>query len=703
MTAHVKHPPNAGLSSKLQTLRSQLAGLRRARRMVRWTTAWSALATGVLWILAALFLLDFVFEMSVVQRVIVLLLSAAGVAALFIWLVRPLLGRGETEIEMALLVERQQEIDSDLVAALQFESPQARQWGSWQLTDAVVDYVGQLGRGLDVFAGFSRAVMLRRGAVLLATVTAVGGLVLWRPDYAAVFVHRLLLGAQHYPTATRIEKILVNSALVLDGGSSPAMCRAAEGRPLEFIVLCSGRLPAEGELREIHITSAGAGRSDAARVELRPLGGQQRLERLEQVGNQLQLALDGQVDFLSPAWIEETAALAQADAPQTAAAIAAFRPEAADLQRTLAGLQKTIRQFDTHRQTTGLYRGTLAQMVDSLDYTVRLNDAWTDPARVALIAQPAVEMQLTPTPPPYARAGDVIAESGARQISVLQGSDVEVAIRAVVAKGQTKELREAWLTVLGDAPRRFELESPAAGQPWRLPPDASPLANIQSEVRFEIDVTDADGLHLDRPLAGYIRLKADRPPTGTAALVSHVVLPTARPVITWQGVTDDYGVAAVRLHVDVYRQGQQPPEAAATESPGNEIPAETVSSDAPLGEGEPTSTTPVGNVEAEGPPKKRCTFELLAQTATAAQLPLSGEFALDLAPLELEKGDSLNVMLEVVDFRGDDPGAAFRGDPLPIEVSDESGVKMAVLEPDERAEQQIDEIKNELLEAGDSP
>ncbi|MEQ8790654.1 MAG: hypothetical protein RIC55_30430 [Pirellulaceae bacterium] len=698
-------------SSKLQTLRGQLAALRRARQTVRWVTAWSALATAVLWILAAFFLLDLAFEMSVVQRVIVLLLAAVGVVLVFGWLVRPLLGRSESEIDLALLVEREQGIDSDLVAALQFESPDAQSWGSKHLTVAVIDYVAQLGRGLDVFSGFSRAVMARRATLLLATVAVIGGLALWRPEYAAVFLERLLLGARHYPTATTIEKVLVNDAVVLREQSSPIATRGAEGRPLVFTVLCSGQLPEQEAVREIHLSSAGVGRHDAAQLELRRLTQQQRLDQLREVENELQSALTGNVDIHSPAWIEHVAALAHCDAPSAAALIEQAEGRTVQLEKALASVRKTAGNFAEESAGAAVYRATMAQMVDSLDYTIQLNDAWTDSARISLIAQPVVAMQLTPKPPEYARDSDVAAPVGARQISVLQGSDVEVDVRAVTSKGQTKQLQEVWLTVLRDPPRRFALKPHRdnEGEVWRLPAEGSPLVDIQTETRFEVQATDADGLHLAQPLSGYIRLKADRAPTGTAKLVSHVVLPTAKPVVSWRGVTDDYGVSHVRLHVDVFRQGEPSYSPlnesgdGASEAGGDAQAANTASETGDDVAPDQPSQSPAATVEAEGPPKDRRTYELLDRLVTAAGLPLEGEYVLDLAPLELQKGDALNVILEVVDDRGEAPGVAFLADPLPIEVSDESGVKLAVLEPDERAEQQLDEITNELLEAGDSP
>jgi hypothetical protein len=57
----------------------------------------------------------------------------------------------------------------------------------------------------------------------------------------------------------------------------------------------------------------------------------------------------------------------------------------------------------------------------------------------------------------------------------------------------------------------------------------------------------------------------------------------------------------------------------------------------------------------------------------------------------------------VVDYRGGLPGESFLGDPLPLEISDENGVKLAILEPDEDAVKKFDEIRDEIRNPGESP
>jgi hypothetical protein len=215
--------------SRLATLRSQLAGLRQARAAVRAATAWSSFVTAVLWALAGVLILDLVFELAILPRSVVMLLAAAAVAWAFFRYTRPLLGQSESEIDMALLVERQQQIDSDLVAALQFESPDAARWGSPQLESAVIDYVAAVGRGINVFEGFSRDQMMRRGLTLAITIVVLLALASLFPGHARAFVSRLLFGSLHYPTRTVIEQIVINDRAVLvasEHGTRPISLKA---------------------------------------------------------------------------------------------------------------------------------------------------------------------------------------------------------------------------------------------------------------------------------------------------------------------------------------------------------------------------------------------------------------------------------------------------------------------------------------------
>src|SRR5258708_5815731 len=118
------------MAAQLAPLNSRLSALRRQRWMLRVVRGGVEAALVLLSALALDFLLDWLFSFSRPQRgflLIVLSLVALWGLWRFVW---PALVARETNIDLALLVERQHGIDSDLVAALQFDSYEADEWGS---------------------------------------------------------------------------------------------------------------------------------------------------------------------------------------------------------------------------------------------------------------------------------------------------------------------------------------------------------------------------------------------------------------------------------------------------------------------------------------------------------------------------------------------------------------------------------------------
>jgi hypothetical protein len=184
-------------------------------------------------------------------------------------------------------------------------------------------------------------------------------------------------------------------------------------------------------------------------------------------------------------------------------------------------------------------------------------------------------------------------------------------------------------------------------------------------------------LHLETPLRGYIRIKMDRAPTCSADIVHRVVLPTAKPTIEYR-VNDDYGIADLSLELQVERAQPDGP----TPEPGS---------------AEPRIVLPLG---AE------------ADLILARDLPLDGQYTVDLAALstdangsadvQLAKGDRLKLTLQAVDYRGDLPGQSCVSEPLVLEISDESGVLSAISEADERSEERLTEIIMQQLGIGES-
>ncbi|HND53205.1 MAG TPA: hypothetical protein PLV92_12435, partial [Pirellulaceae bacterium] len=265
--------------SKLNVLRGRLAALRRARQSVRWGAAYSASATAVLWLLAGVWALDVAFSTSVAQRGVMLLIVVAGAVWSYSRWTLPLLGVSESEVDLALLVERQHRLDSDLVAALQFESPDASEWGSRQLEQAVIDRVSNLGQTLDVFTGFSREQLKRRGGTLGATVAGLALIAAIFPGHASTFLNRLLLGHKHYPTRTQIARVAINDQLVLDrrvDDTSPRRMAAPQGQLLKFYLRAEGRLPTNASAR-VQSLSGGVSRH----VDLVPMTLDERRSRLQ--------------------------------------------------------------------------------------------------------------------------------------------------------------------------------------------------------------------------------------------------------------------------------------------------------------------------------------------------------------------------------------------------------------------------------------
>lgn len=685
--------------TRLSTLRTQLASLRRARLTVRGAAAWSAVAIAVLWALAILFALDLRFEFGRIERAI-LLIAAVGLVA---WAARkfamPYLTIRETDEDMALLVERRQQIDSDLIAALQFESPQAGSWGSRQLEGAVIDYVAQAGRGINVFDGFSASDLWRRGGLLAATLLVALAVAIVYPGHLWAFAQRLLLGRAHYPTDTIIDQIVINRREVLDRrrhATQPLDVRCAQGRPIHFLVQCRGELPEKGTAL---LTATGGSR---ARTELllARISRDDRKARLAQAAQNLkQATADDSIDISQP-WRDEIRTLVKFDAPQVAAALDSVQ-QRSELAAAANELAHVLETWPAGAEAVGIYEGVLDRLVDGVQYKLTLGDAWTDPARVTMIPLPIVQRSLTPTPPLYAKTSENSQSVSTPQMAVLEGTRIDVAIACV----NDKPLTSAWVNLRqGNETRRLELvKSDEAGLHWRLDVGRSfraaddrdgpegpsyeenPLVRVAKELTYEIQVLDGDGLSLESPLRGSIRIKPDRAPSGGAEVIHKVVLPEAAPVIEYRAA-DDFGVASVRVIVDIERhQGQIVP----TMPPG-----ESASHTGPM-------------ADSSGSQMESASLELYAARSNSPQSKLTGNYALDLGKLplakKLAKGDRVKLTLEVIDFRGDAPGSSYYSDPLMLEISDESGVLAAISEADERSEQRLTDIIKRQLGIGESP
>lgn len=251
---------------QLAYLHNRLAGLRRRRLWFRRATATSAVVIALLAVLGVVFALDWFFQQNVDvwQRLFLVGLAAAAV----VWATRryawPWLGKREDQLEMALLVQRHSGIDSDLIAALQFESPEAPQWGSAQLETAVIQQVASRQQGLNVMAALPSQPLLGRLQMLAAAAAVWILLGLACPDYVRVFFNHLLLGSEHYPSQTQIVAIRVNGKDVDLSSLDNAGIHVPYGRPVKFEVVTSGWQPSAGR---VELTGSGDGQTATVALE----------------------------------------------------------------------------------------------------------------------------------------------------------------------------------------------------------------------------------------------------------------------------------------------------------------------------------------------------------------------------------------------------------------------------------------------------
>ena len=668
---------------RLTPLRRQLQALRRARQRTRIAAAVSAVAIAVSVAIAVFWAIDLKFELSVAQRLVVLGLAAVGLVWSYRAYARELLGVSESLVEVALLVERRHRIDTDLVAALQFEQPEARDWGSSQLETAVIEQVADRGQALDVFDGFSRAPA--SGRLFWLTIAGGGLLVamLLFPGHARVLWNRLLLGALHYPTNTLIQRIAINDQLVLDAathGTAPRRSAAAQSRGLEFFARVEGERPASGLVR-VSSLRGGATRP----VELVELTVDERRTRLDAAVRALEpVAKDAASTGPN---IDDATVLPylDCDAPAAAGLWRQARDSQAAWSDVLAAARAALENWEANAAGATVFRGQLDRMVESIEYKVFLGDAWTDPAEVVMTPRPLIEPRLAATAPSYVSDSNAIREIGPGRLSVVEGSTVSVGL----ACANGKRLREAWLTVLAlSGPKRWNLVAEDDSRlRWRLDDTSAPFSRVEEDLRFELQVRDEDGLTLETPLAGLVRVQPDRSPSAVIQLVHRVVLPNAKPVVQFR-VLDDHAVASATLRIRVQRgeASNRARERAAADP------------------GKPEAEAPEASAEDESNgDEMTIPVTQTKQVIRGAELPWNGKQAVDLTPLKLVKGDQLSILLEVTDYRGDRPGVTFGSEPAILEISDEAGVLSAVLEADQRAEERLSEIIKRQLGIGEAP
>lgn len=658
--------------TQLARTRHKVVALQRHRQLVRWGTALAPLATGLLVILGAFWAIDFFFQLDASQRTLMLAVCGLSLLWVFLRFAKPLLSQHESVVDVALLVEQQHGLDSDLVAALQFDASPAVYFGSPELETAVVQHAAELGTRIDFFDGTSYEQFSRRAFALAIVVILTVATVVVFPGHVRVFLQRLLLGADHYPSQTVLDTVVINGQVVLTRSRHPTQpkdCAAAQGQPVTMFVRCvaagqkgEDAAPQSGELR---ISGVDGGRKIVP-LEMLPLA--ERLARLEEAAIRIQAAVADPSLQVDEKWLDEVAPTVAFDAPQARTQLQLARKDRAALDAAILEIRRAKGSWPGTAADFSLFHGQLERLIEPVDYQVKLGDAWTDPAHIDMISLPVIALDLQVVPPNYAASENSRKPAGSRQLSVLEGSDVNLSLTAA----NDKQLAEAWVRVsTKTSMTRWDLEPRGGNQPnvWQLA-GPTPFQGVAEEFSFEVHVRDVDGLQPESPIRGFVRLRSDRPPTATMELVHRVVLPTARPVVSFR-VTDDFGISQLLLHLSVQRQhndavasADTTPEPTAAEDRSQEI-----------------------SLEAEWLP--------------ADQLPFHGQYPIDMAALGLSKGDQVKLTIEAVDYRGETPGKATLSEAVVLDISDEAGVLAAIAEADENSEERLTEVIKEQLGIGD--
>ncbi len=699
--------------SPLLPFRSRLSALRRRLWTLRVGTLWGRLALLWLGLVAAVFVFDFLVEPPRAIRAPLTIVLVIVTLYVVYRALREAFRRLPTFVELALQVERQHGIDSDLVAALQFESNAAKAWGSPQLQNAVITHVAETGARLNPAAAISRQPLAVWAGLSLAAVLSVVALAFIYPAHAKAFANRMLFGMAHYPTRTQIEFVLVNRTVTLAADRLQAV-KSAYGKDVVFRVYAKGQLPDNGT---VLLRTAGG---EQARVVLRPFVDEQSKLRWDKDSAALQ-ELRAEVSHGGdPTALGDFAAAKMATIHAAIAELPeVIRPvDLPDLQIPSEAELRRLESLLAAVKTVRIYTGQLAQLVESLSYQVFLGDAWTDPLELRAIPLPVVEVSLKVTAPEYTRSAESAkGDANSRQAAVIEGSRIELSLAS------TKPLLDAVVTI-GSQPFKC-IPTSRERLSWQLPA-GTPLDSIADAVSYSLQVTDDDGMQLPEPIKGFIRLKADRPPKVFADVTTRHVLPTARPNL-WFGAVDDYGLRALKLQLLRIRDGDEgvaktmeipiaghprriaPLMGSLVAERKTALDRQTLSTElrndlAQLG----VQLSPAVQLAVQQPGSRwlltdPVNSQLYLLRLERGAVQVYRQFLIDLSGLDLRLDDQVRMELEAVDFRGNQSGKSSKSEVVILHVTDERGVYAAMQESDQKTAQQLNDIIQRHLGIGGSP
>lgn len=652
------------MKTQLQLLRSHLSRLQSSRKLIRRANGFSLLVTATVAILLCAFLSDWVLDMSVAQRVVLSVLSIASVVWAYKRFTFPWLIVREDIVDVALLVERQQGIDSDLVSAMQFEKPQAEKWGSPQLKDAVIDQVAETSKGINVFEGFSFQDFKRRlGIAVVSLVLLVGWGVIF-PGYFGAFFNRLAFGSAQYPTATHIASIAVNDEVML-GPDAKDVVFSPFGHGIRFRVQAARDLPADG-IGRVHIRS---------------------LDSAISTDIVLTVVEDSDADGKSASYTGELPRLMDSvtfevylgDARSLPLTINAIPLPVVEVELDVtppsyaAGLQtkfESVRQISViEGSRVKLKMRSLNKKLDHIklaldlghDTTIVINHMQTKYFAehvCKVMGWPKTDDDLIQA----AKAGDlkdadVLMERIVKMLDDPRSTGLVEEFQKQNADPETKklpardeQLRAKLLTQLRELTKIEQFDRSLKDLNFDLPVVTQPI-------QYRLDVVDTERLSMESPIHGTIRLRVDQAPQTAIAMRTRKVVPTGKPPVMW-AASDDFGLSKVVAILQVARVDGE------SEEREIEIAAPALS---------------------DGGAKS-----------------LGGKYTLDLEPFKLVKGDELKLTFRAYDYRGDDEPKHSFSEPVILQITDQQGVISGLLETDEESAKKLDEISRRVLGIGRS-
>lgn len=315
--------------------------------------------------------------------------------------------------------------------------------------------------------------------------------------------------------------------------------------------------------------------------------------------------------------------------------------------------EKTAPQPGTaDSDTSSVLIGELPRLMNSVTIQAFVGDARSPKITIHATPLPVVTPELSVTPPEYVREVTTPKEPSEsnRALSVIEGSRVDLTIRSL-----NKPLEMVSITI-GDSDYRLTPKD-AEKRQWTLDVANTEFAEVSETIRYQIQATDHEGLQLENPIHGTIRLRTDQPPRLAISARTRNVVATAQPPIIWSA-SDDFGLSRVIARIQVARA-----------------------------DGEVSET----EVEVAASPKEN-----------ARQTSLRGTYPLDLSSMKLVKGDELKVTFAAYDYRGDAEPAVSYSEPIQLQLTDRQGILSGLLETDEESARQLDAIIRRELGIGDS-